>query len=70
MTIDERIAESELQLRAADIALKTALEKDPQTSDIPVLHALSLDKLRAIGLRAALLELKETSEKPEQDVSE
>ena len=64
MTLDERIAEAELQVRAADIALKIALQKDPQTSDIPVLHALSLDKLRSLGLRTALLELKETSEKP------
>ena len=63
MTLDERIAEAELQLRAAQFSL-TRLPSGIDRYANPMGQALSVDLVRAWGMLQALRKLKETSEKP------
>ena len=63
MTIDDRIAEAEFQLRAAQLAF-TGLPRGIDRYADPMGQALSVDYARAWGMLQALRKLKETSEKP------
>ena len=63
MTLDERIAEAELQHRAAIIALQhMAGSREPPYTTIR--DEFLRDRIKAKSMLEALRELKESSEKP------